>query len=42
VEFAFNDLKLVAYKKKSPEKISIMKTLVINQVIRMNKVKRQG
>lgn len=39
VEFAFNDLKLVAYKKKSPEKISIMKTLVINQVIRMNKVK---
>ncbi len=39
VEFAFSDLKLTAYKKKSPDKISLMRTFVANQVIRMNKVK---
>lgn len=39
VEFAFSDLKMQAYKPKNTEKISLFKTLAINQLIRINDVK---
>lgn len=39
VEFAFSDLKMQAYKPKNTEKISLFRTLAINQLIRINDVK---
>jgi len=39
VEFKFTDLKMTAYKSKNPDKVSLFKSIAINQLIRINDVK---
>lgn len=40
VEFAFTGLKMTAFKPKNPDKVALLKTIALNQVLKINDVNK--
>ena len=40
VEFAYTGLRMTAYKPKNPDKVALLKTIALNQVLKINDVKK--